>query len=183
MAITRFDRGARNYKRGIALLITLIFMSVMLAFGLALAALAYKQSVLSSSAVQSQKAFFAADGALECALYVDQNLGAFIYGEHSGSNLADPSLIPAACGGVVDTVKANTYSAQRLVLAERIAYNRDASGNYLSCADIVIYKYPVPLAIGRKSFLFSTGYNVPCNQVSVAAAGGRIVVRGIFERY
>ena len=49
-----------NKKRGIALLVTLIFMSVMLAFGLTLASLAYKQAVLASNATKSQQAFFAA---------------------------------------------------------------------------------------------------------------------------
>ena len=66
-------------KKGIALLVTVIFMSVMLAFGVTLASLAYKQSVLASTASLSQVAFFAADAALECALYADQRQGPSIY--------------------------------------------------------------------------------------------------------
>ena len=54
----------KKTQRGFALLIAIIFMSVMLSFGLALGSLAYKQQVLASSAIQSQYAFYAADSAL-----------------------------------------------------------------------------------------------------------------------
>ena len=93
-------------KKGIALLVTVIFMSVMLAFGVTLASLAYKQSVLASTAAQSQTAFFAADAALECALYADQRQGAYIYATYS-ANLTQSqvdtlaSYAATACDGVV----------------------------------------------------------------------------------
>src|SRR3989344_813921 len=93
----------RQYKRGIALLVTVIFMSAMLAFGLALSSLAYKQSVLASTAIQSQVAFFAADGALEGTLYADQQRGAYFYSDYSETNLPDAGTLAQyaadACDG------------------------------------------------------------------------------------
>lgn len=58
--------------RGFTLLIALILTSVILAVGVALLDIAVKQLQLSSSAKNSQYAFYNADSALECALYWDQ---------------------------------------------------------------------------------------------------------------
>lgn len=65
--------------RGFTLLISVVLASVVLAIGLALLDIAYKQVILSSSARNSQYAFYAADAALECALYYDQQLGHFAF--------------------------------------------------------------------------------------------------------
>jgi hypothetical protein len=56
------------HKKGFALLIAMIFISVMLAIGTAISSLGYKQVILSSSATRSQYSFYAADAVLECVL-------------------------------------------------------------------------------------------------------------------
>lgn len=66
-------------QRGFTLLIAIILSSVVLAVGLALLDIAYKQIVLATTAKQSQYAFYNADSALECALYWDQQHNAFDY--------------------------------------------------------------------------------------------------------
>lgn len=78
--------------RGFTLLIAVVLTSVILSVGLALLDVAYKQVTLSSTARYSQYAFYAADSALECALYWDQQLNAFNY----GAPLSSGSL---SCGG------------------------------------------------------------------------------------
>lgn len=65
--------------RGFTLLIAVVLSSVALSIGLALLDVSYKQVILSSSAKQSQNAFYAADTVLECALYFDQQTDAFNY--------------------------------------------------------------------------------------------------------
>lgn len=65
--------------RGFTLLVGIILTSVLLAVGLALLDITYKQVTLSSAARQSQYAFYAADSAMECALYWDQQHNAFGY--------------------------------------------------------------------------------------------------------
>ncbi|HEY4522809.1 MAG TPA: pilus assembly PilX N-terminal domain-containing protein [Candidatus Paceibacterota bacterium] len=180
-----------NKKRGIALLVTLIFMSVMLAFGLTLASLAYKQAVLASNATKSQQAFFAADGALECALYADQQQGAYNYADYSASDPPDASIAEYAadaCDGAVIGTPVTSWTAGRLgrlTVSERISFN-----NGTSCADVVIYKYgqlipspPGPEGKQWKAFIYSTGYSVACSAIASASAGGRIVVRGLFLRF
>lgn len=170
-----------QHKRGIALLVTVIFMTVMLSFGIALAALSYKQSVLASTAIQSQTAFFAADGALECALYADQQEGDYFYGDWSITNEPDPATMAgyaaAACNGQVMTTPAPvaTWDSTRLAVFERISYNQGQT-----CADLTIYKYGAPLSSGERDFIFSTGYNVPCSSI---VPGARVVSRGLYEKY
>lgn len=64
-------------QRGFTLLIAVVLAAVVLAIGMALLDIAYKQVSLASTAKNSQFAFYAADAALECALYYDQKLAHF----------------------------------------------------------------------------------------------------------
>ena len=65
--------------RGVTLLVAVILSSVVLSVALSLLDVAYKQQLLASTAKQSQYAFYAADSAMECALYWDQKVDAFDY--------------------------------------------------------------------------------------------------------
>ena len=64
-------------QRGFTLLIAVVLTAVLLSVGFALLDIAYKQIILSSTARSSQRAFYAADSAMECALYWDQQHNAF----------------------------------------------------------------------------------------------------------
>ncbi len=119
--------------KGFALLIAVILSSVALAIGLALLDISFKQVVLATAAKQSQVAFYAADAALECALYYDQQVNAFDYTtpvsglscdalavtNYSSPNGSNPRVttfsIPCATGGVrsqVTVYKASNGSTQ-----------------------------------------------------------------------
>ncbi len=76
---------SQNSSRGFTLLVAIVLSSVALTLGIALLDIAYKQIVLSSVTKQSEVAFYAADSALECALYYDQKQGAFDYTTPFGS--------------------------------------------------------------------------------------------------
>ena len=65
--------------RGFALLVALLISTVAVTLGVSLLDISYKQVVLTSSAKQSRVGFYAADSALECALYYDQQVNAFSY--------------------------------------------------------------------------------------------------------
>ena len=155
-------------KRGFALLVAIIFMSVMLSFGLALGSFAYKQEILASSAIQSQNAFYAADAALECVLYADQQLNMYNFALYSA--LVQPNIL--TCDGTVGTRLGYTYSASQLVVRDRLSLD---SGTH--CADVTIYK-----PASGVTYLFSQGYNVSC--ATVAAPGNaRFSARGIQAHY
>jgi Tfp pilus assembly protein PilE len=161
-------------NRGFTLLIALIFMSVMLAFGLALASLAYKQSVLASSATDSQYAFYAADAGLECALYADQQEDRFAWPS------TDPDAAPSGvtCDGNAPTPATEVaWSTQQWVLSYLFSL---AGGT--ECVDVTVYK-PNPLDNPAVTYMFSQGYNVSCATVSNPPAGVPIVSRGIDIQY
>ncbi len=167
----------KKTQRGFALFIAIVFMSVMLSFGLALGSLGYKQQVLASAAIESQYAFYAADAALECALYYDQQLNTFAYQTPKPSAApllmcdgANATYQPAysATNGIV------SYSGTQWVLAERLSL--DASKR---CADVTIYK---PSPGSGTTYIFSQGYDVSCATVA-SPSNARFVSRGINAQY
>lgn len=82
----------KNHK-GFALIIAIIFLTVVLTLSVTLSSLGYKQQILSMNAMRSQYAFYAADALLECAL-IDGNKSAgqdpysYINGPYDGSPAA-----------------------------------------------------------------------------------------------
>jgi len=156
-------------NRGFALLIAVIFMSVMLSFGLALGSLGYKQQVLASSAIASQYAFYAADAALECALYADQRQNLFAFPP------SDPSSAPAmTCDAAAPVSASKSLSVSQWVVTNRLSLDSNKR-----CADVTIYKYSAPLSSGATTYIFSQGYDVPCSDVGNV----RFVSRGQSAHY
>lgn len=172
MAITphHFSFEQRSRKRGFALLIAIVFTSVMLTFGIALASIAYKQEVLASGAIASQYAFYVADAALECALYADQQQNLFAY----TSNLTAPA--PAMTCSNVAPVSASvlSHTVTRWVIATRLSLD---SGSH--CADVTVYKNEPTTGT---TYIYSQGYNAPCSVVS-SPAGQKLVSRGLNAHY
>lgn len=160
----------KNKKRGFALLVAVIFMSVMLTFGLALSSMAYKQQLLASGAVASQYAFYVADAALECLLYADQQQDLFVY------PVSAPSVAPilSCVGSPVYGIPTFSYSASNFIVTTRLSMD---SGKH--CADVTIYK-PAPNT--GTTYLFSQGYDVSCATVA-SPNGTRFVARGLSAEY
>lgn len=173
MAIKRLMRKPRianstKPARGFALFVAIVFMSVMLLFGLALGSLSYKQQVLASSAVESQYSFYAADAALECALYQDQQLNSFAY------PASDPHTAPLiTCDGSGPVSSSESWSNAQWVITNRVPLDSNAR-----CADVVIYK---PNGAGL-THVYSQGYDVPCATVATPN-NARFVSRGLFAQY
>jgi Tfp pilus assembly protein PilX len=153
-------------------------MSVMLTFGLALASLAYKQEVIATSGIESQYAFYAADAALECALYADQQQQLFAYANHS----APPSLV---CNGVATQIGSSAYGPNCFNIGGQCANEWVTSTRIqldAGCADVTVYK---PATTGT-TYIFSQGYDVSCSVLSSIAGSGstaRYVSRGLEAHY
>lgn len=163
----------KRSEGGFALLISVIFMSVMLTFGLALSSLGYKQTVLASSSLGSRSAFYAADTALECALYVDQQLGSYAYPP------IDPGIAPIIdCSGVPAVSSNETWSATKWIVSSRVSLD---SGTH--CADVTMYKYSTPQPPNNiTTYIFSQGYDVACATVA-GSNGARFASRGLSIHY
>jgi len=65
----------KSHKKGFVILIAVVVSSLLLSLGAFIANIAVKEIQLSSSGRESQAAFYAADAALECALYQDLRAG------------------------------------------------------------------------------------------------------------
>lgn len=133
--------------RGFALLIAVVLTSVLLSVGLALLDIAYKQVTLSSVARQSQYAFYAADSALECALYWDQKQRAFDY---------STPLSSVTCKG------------QTMALTSSVSSNIRTTTFSMPCpsggtqSSITVYKTNGSATCNAgtaKSCIYATGYN------------------------
>lgn len=163
----------KNKKNGFTLLIAVVFMSVMLAFGLALGSLSYKQQVLASDAIQSQYAFYVADAALECALYADQQQNLFAY----------PPIDPGGSAPLMRCNNAEPVSAsERYFPTEWIIETRLSLESGKRCADVRVYK---PNGLGT-TYIFSQGYDVSCDTVyppNGIPTGARFVSRGLSVHY
>jgi Tfp pilus assembly protein PilX len=153
-------------QRGFTLLVAIIFMTVMLSFGLSLSSLAYKQQVLASNAIQSQYAFYTADAALECALYADQQGDVFKFSATGGA----PAL---SCPNMTteDTILVNRDVGNEWVIKNRVSFDG-------RCADVWVYK---PDGAGETS-IFSQGYSVTCAIVD-DPGDARFSIRGLKAKY
>ncbi len=160
-------------NRGFALLIAVIFMSVMLSFGLALGSLGYKQQVLASSAIESQYAFYAADAGLECVLYGDQQQNLFAYANRNLTG--NPTM---TCNGQSINVSTVSYDnpVGLWVTQAQVPLNNNR------CSIVTVYKYNTPQS-GLTTYIFSQGFDVPCATATAPPSGARFVTRGITARY
>ncbi len=85
----------KKNQEGFVALFTVLITSVVLAMAIGIASLSLKEIVLSSTASDGNKAFYAADSGIECALYwerTNQGEGSFFSGMRCNNNLAiDPN--------------------------------------------------------------------------------------------
>ncbi|OGG48304.1 hypothetical protein A3G63_01960 [Candidatus Kaiserbacteria bacterium RIFCSPLOWO2_12_FULL_52_8] len=171
----------KDKNRGFALLVAVIFMTVMLSFGLTLGSLGYKQQVLSSTAVSSQYAFYAADAALECVLLADQDSRDKFFerpdGPRSPARLMTCDGSPAHYPPEYPNDGIVSDTASLWAVAERLELDGGAH-----CVDVSVYKYTSPQGPGNfTTYLFAQGYNVPCDKVE--AREGRFSSRGLQAHY
>jgi hypothetical protein len=83
-------------KRGFALLYAVLVASLLLAIGLSIFNITIKELILSSSARDSEFAFFAADTGTDCALYWDYVGGAFGAESPAGSITCVGQTVPVS---------------------------------------------------------------------------------------
>lgn len=119
-------------NKGYAILFTIIIVGIILAIATGMSDVAYKEIILSSVASDSQVAFYQADTAAECGLYVDQvltipylllNPTSFTCGRNS-SGIATPIHI-----GQVDPNQASYYLGSKLLKDPCFDVTLDLTGN------------------------------------------------------
>lgn len=164
--------------RGFALLVSVIFMSVMLGIGLALASLGYKQLLLASTALESQRAFYAADAGIECALFA-QKKGAF-------SPVGDKRVF---CGGIRLGGSSDTLNKIEGEVPGYTLYRTPSPGIDLGseedsrCTRVTVYMDDPTTGPAQPNYIFAEGFNVGCREVDRATASSRVSMRGLFVQF
>ena len=146
--------------RGFTLLIAILMSTVAVTLGVSLIDIAYKQVILASTAKQSQIGFYAADSALECALYWDQKFNAFKYtGPLSSGSIK--------CGGnaILSYTSAQFTSGGN---HRRTIFNIQCGTSGNTNGKVTVYKYQT----GATS-IYANGYS------NCIAADQRRVERGL----
>lgn len=151
-------------ERGFTLLIAILLATVAVTIGVMLLDISYKQVVLASTAKQSQFGFYAADSAMECALYYDQQLNAFSYSS------------PLASGSIeCENVSITGYTTGTAGIGQNA---RRTTTFTIPCAtsgtraSITVYKYSSSI-----TSIYANGYST-CN-----TADPRRVERGLKVSY
>ena len=131
-------------SRGFTLLIAVVIASVATAIGFALATLAYKEVILAVAGKQSHIAFYAANSALECGLYWDEQQNAF--------DFTNP-LPSIACAGQSVPITTISHAGGERVMSVELSFEGG-----VSCGRLEIHK-----ASSGATTLYALGYNT-CDQ-------------------
>ncbi len=110
-------------NHGFVILFAMVISLIVVLIGSGMYTIARKKAIISSYARESQKAFYAADSALECALYHD--ISPYITGTSFPINAASNYTTTFSCGG-------NTIETRKLPV-------RNAVSGY---TDLFSFRYP-----------------------------------------
>ena len=130
---------ALQKQKGMIILITIVISSLMLALGTFIADIAVKEIRLSSSSRDSQKAFFAADAAAECAIFQDIRVKSF----KTDMNDTDaPTEI--SCHGKQNTISVTLENANSAVSYFFVSFADDPADEDSSpYAKVEVTKYDI----------------------------------------
>ena len=149
--------------RGFTLLIAIILATIAVTLGVSLLDLSYKQTILTSTAKQSQYGFYAADSAIECGLYWDQKFNSFKIG-----NTTSSASIECAGRSISSYTKTSGTTGGVSYLKTEFLVNVGCTQSAQTNGKVTIYKY----ADGRTS-IYGNGFS------SCTANDPRRVERGL----
>ena len=166
------------HNRGMSLVIALIMTTILLSISLSIGNIILRQLRITTTSTNSQSAFYAADSALECALYWDTITDGTVAGSYEvaifGTTTAsDGSQIQ--CG----PNPSNPLSFQKVAdeLIATTTFDLDY-GN--TCARVQVVKNP------NRTTISTRGYNTIANATGcdlTDAVNRRLVERGLIFRH
>jgi len=148
----------RNNQEGIALLVTLLLMGVLMGIGTSLANVTLRQYQISSIALASEIAFYAADAGVECIMYHDMpktGPGKFDLDSNSAQRAPVTSLDcmddtlrddsvggNGTCSGCVNSTQVESGEEQRFQFNWNNDFNASGGRSFpYVCTDVSIYKF------------------------------------------
>lgn len=141
-------------EKGFVALFTVLIVSVILAMAIGIASISLKEIVLSSSASEGSKAFYAADSGIECALYYDRVNP--VTGSFFDGNFRCNGNIPAG------PFAGSSMSDPEGESPETYIFEISFGAQNELCADITV-KRQVTTGLGYTTLIESKGANLPCD--------------------
>ena len=144
-------------SRGFVAVFAMLIATVILIMVISITGTAYKETVLSASVRESERAFYAADTGVECGLYLDRIAG---------------GVTDGMCGDIAIDVDVDELGS---------VYTFDVPISSNSCAKVDVFKN---LLIDGTSFtqVISRGYNASCDDL-LDLGTRRVVERKLDVRY
>ncbi len=145
-------------ERGFALLYTSLISSLLLSLALSISIIVMKDIRLSSISRESQKAFYAADTAAECALYWDFRKDKFATSTATTSGVTCSGQDIATASHELSGAEYDGTDGVGGTNVTRFMYAPDDK----TCAKVFVYKND----IHPKTVIEARGYNTPCGSQS-----------------
>ena len=161
------ERGNLPPSRGFAMLFSVLISSLLVVIGLSIFNITLKELTISTSARESQIAFYAANSGMECALYWDlKGNGLRSAFASTTGDIASAQSVSALCNGV----KVNSATSATTEFEFKVNNSGDSNG---PCAKVKVVKTPgSPTVEKMTTVIESRGKNI-CD------ASGRRVERGL----
>lgn len=191
------SKNARS-QSGFTLFVALLVSSLMLAIGFSIGNIILKQIAISSSGGGSLNAFYAADSAIECAMYWDRK---DYDGAAAEEGLFGPTLDESEmegtllCGNAIGigekvvVVDDTAVPITTVVTSFNVDYS-DIASDYYACARVVVTKnYNVGEVEGADTTkIQAEGYNTnmaanPDGDMECSITRPRVVGRGLLQTY
>lgn len=173
-------RIKKSKKKGISLVVALIMTTLLLAISMSIGNIILRQLRITNTSTNSQSAFYAADSALECALYWDTQTDGTIAGSFDvaifGTTTTHQtgSLNPIRCG-------VNSESPMSFVKTANDSSNAIATTTFdidygNTCAHVEIVKNP------NRTVISTRGYNTGAKSDDSGCDLDNAIERRLVER-
>lgn len=139
----------KKTNKGFALLFTVLLVSITLIMAIGVSSVARNQIILTSTANEANKAFYAADTGIECALYHAFKLGS----DDVSFSCAEVSIVKESFGSSFNYDDSEEESDGFNIIDDGI----DLLNNTCVRVNVAVE--------GEKTNIESRGYNVPCSDI------------------
>lgn len=162
-----YTRTQRNGKRGFTLLLAALVSSIALAVGISIFSIVNKQIQLSSMGRDSQFAFYAADGAADCALFWDVRRQVFSTTTPPAPP-PDPNAVTCATQSVAVTTTDRTDVSGAWQSTD-FSYSYDEPGTPSThCVNVVVTKAAGASAGTVNTTVHVDGFNTTCAEIATS---------------
>jgi hypothetical protein len=166
--------SSRGNESGFMILYAILVSTVIITIGLAVLGIMIQQLTLTSTERDSQIAFYAADTAMECALYWDISQDVFNFETGTGAG--------ATCNSFTPTVTKTSIAGT----PKEYDFNFDVSLPNNSCAHVLVQKYTygtAPNELLATTTISTRGYNTPFSTTCTTVVSPRRLERGLRVTY